>query len=336
MANALEPANDLPIVSVVVPMLNELGAIEACLDAFEGQTYPLERLDVIVVDGGSSDGSRAYVDDRASRSPWLRVVDNPKRKAAAAFNIGVANAKGEIVMLFSAHGVPASDYVASSVEVLRDTGADGVGGRYLHEGTDRVSRAIGRAMVSPFGMASPHRHATERREVDTISHPAYLTRSIRSIGPFDETLERNSDYELNHRMREAGMVLLFDPSVVSIYRPRPSLQALGRQFWWYGRWKARVVERHPRSLKPRHLVAPVAVVGAVVAPLLCRFRLGRRLVFAAGVGYLGLAVAATVHADPLSHDADPVTLLACFPVMHACWGSGFLLSLLEDAYRGER
>lgn len=129
------------------------------------------------------------------------------------------------------------------------------------------------------------------------------------------------------------MTLLFDPSIESIYRPRASIKALGRQFWWYGRWKARVVERHPRSLKARHLVAPLAVVGVITTPLLCRYSLGRRLALAGGASYLSLAVAATVHADPHDHDADPIALLACFPVMHASWGSGFLLSLVEDTVR---
>ncbi len=324
------------MVTVVVPMLDERDHIDQCLDSFAAQTYPHDLLDVVVVDGGSSDGSRQLVEQRAASEPWIRVVDNPRRKASAAFNVGVDEAKGDVIFLFSAHGVAGPAFVERSVAVLDETGADGVGGRYLHVGTDPVSNAIGLAMVSPFGMASPHRHATRRRSVDTISHPGYRADALARVGRFDETLERNSDYELNHRMGELGMVLLFDPSIESIYRPRPSLRALGRQFWWYGRWKARVVQRHPGSLKARHLVAPAATAGLALAPLAMIDRRGRRLVAGAGTAYLVAALAATHHAEPKAHQASPATLLACFPVMHLAWGGGFLMSMLEDLTRSVR
>jgi succinoglycan biosynthesis protein ExoA len=325
-----------PVVSVVIPMLDEMDYIDACLDGFAAQDYPKDLLDVVVVDGGSSDGSREHVETRATREPWVRIVENPRRKAAAAFNVGCGAAKGDVVCLFSAHGVPDPGYVRRSVEVLEETHADGVGGRYLHVGLDPVSNAIGLAMVSPYGMASAHRHAQHRQPVDTISHPAYRASALAEVGLFDEMLERNSDYELNFRMRELGQTLLFDPTIVSVYRPRSSLKALARQFWWYGRWKERVARRHPRSLKPRHLVAPVAVAGAMVAPLLLAWRPGRRLVVAGGVAYVGLTAAATFRARPDRHGASPMALAACFPIMHGSWGAGFLVSVVEDQLRDRR
>ena len=323
-----------PIVTVVIPMLDEAGAIESCLAGFGGQTYPHEYLDVLVVDGGSTDGSRETVEALAVEHPWIRVIDNPARRASAAFNRGVASAKGDVVCLFSAHGVPDSAYVEASVDALDRTGAAGVGGRYDHVGTDAVSTAIGRAMVSPFGMASPHRFATEPREVDTISHPAYRASALADVGPFDESLGRNSDYELNHRLRVAGHRLVFDPSIASVYRPRPDLTALARQFWHYGRWKPRVVRGHPAALRLRHLVAPAAVIGLVLSPLLIRARWGRNLLKLAGFGYVGVVGAGVIRADPRAHGADPITLAAAFPVMHASWGAGFLVTIAEDGLGG--
>lgn len=325
--------DERPLVSVVVPMRDELGHIDACLDGFASQTYGTDRLEVVVADGGSTDGSREHVEARAVDEPWVRVVPNPAGSAAAGFNAGVRTAKGEVVCIFSAHGVPDPDYVAGSVRVLRETGAEGVGGRYLHVGTDARSHAVGLAMVSPVGMASPHRFATERAEVDTISHPAYLAEALAEVGPFDEGLARNADYELNHRMRALGHRLVFDPSVASVYRPRPGLRALARQFWWYGRWKAVVVRRHPASLRARHLVAPAAVAALATAPLLLRDRRGRRAVLAGGVAYGGVVLVATLAARPVERGADPTTLAAAFPVMHGAWGAGFLTSVFEILMR---
>jgi glycosyltransferase involved in cell wall biosynthesis len=320
-----------PLVTVIVPMLNEVDHIDQCLDGFAAQDYPLDRLEVLVVDGGSSDGSREKVERRARSQPWVRAVDNPRHKAAAAFNVGVSTARGDVICLFSAHGVPDADYVSQSVIALRETGAGGVGGRYVHEGQDAGSRAIGLAMVSPFGMASPHRFATQSREVDTISHPAYVRGRLLAVGPFDETLERNSDYELNFRLRAGGVHLVFDPRISSVYRPRPSLRALARQFWWYGRWKARVAHLHPTSLRLRHLVAPAAVAGLALAPILVTSRRGRTAVLVA-TGLYGLFdLAAVAAARPDRHGASVATLAVAFPVMHAAWGAGFWLSILEDA-----
>lgn len=321
----------VPLVSVCVPMRDEAGHIEACLDGFAAQTHPLERLEVIVVDGGSTDGSRQTVEARAIACSWIRIVDNPRRKAAAAFNRGLEAARGEVFCLFSAHGMPDRDYVARSVAVLAETGVTGVGGQYHHVGTDRTSNAVGRAMVSPVGMASSHRYATDRLVVDTISHPAYRTEDLAGV-TFDESLERNSDYDFNWRLRRAGRILLFDPSVESVYRPRPSLKALGRQFWWYGRWKERVIRRNPGSLEPRHLVAPTFAASLAAAPVLAAFPLGRRLLAAEAVGYAAVLTLGTVKARPRAHGASATTVAACFPVMHLSWGAGFLTSLVEDTF----
>lgn len=324
---------DSPVVSVAVPMLNEARYIEDCLAAFAKQSWPKDKLDIIVIDAGSTDGSRETVERLAVEHPWVRVVDNPRRKAAAAFNVGLTQARGEVFCLFSAHGVADPHYVEQSVAVLRETGVAGVGGVYEHEGTDRVSQAIGLAMTSPFGMASPHRFAVGRKEVDTISHPAYVTAAARAVGSFDETLERNSDYEFNWRVRAAGGRLLFDPTIVSVYRPRSSLKALARQFWWYGRWKARVVQRHPDSLRPRHLVAPAAVGAAALTPVLITGRAGRRVAAGGWLLYAALVALAVFRADPGRRGADPRTLATAFPVMHLAWGAGYLASSIEDRVR---
>jgi succinoglycan biosynthesis protein ExoA len=332
LSQQFEDDGPLPRVTVVIPMRNEADHIDDCLESFAGQDYPLDRLDVVVVDGGSTDGSRTIADEWAQVCRWVRVIDNPRNKAAAAFNLGTEHAEGDVVCLFSAHGTAHESYISAAIAALAMTDADGVGGQYHHVGTNRRSQAIGRAMVSPVGMASPHRFAAHRKDVDTISHPAYWRESLISVGPFDERLERNSDYELNYRMREAGMRLVFDPSIESVYRPRPSLGALARQFWWYGRWKERVIRHHPKSLRLRHLVPPLALIGALLTPALLRSRNGRRVAAAGGAAYLGVVVTGVAIARPRQHDADLFTLAAAFPAMHAAWGAGFLTSLIEDTF----
>ena len=334
------PLGNDPIVTIAIPMLNELGAIEACLDSFAAQDYPHSLLDVLVIDGGSTDGSRRYVEQRALEEPWVRVIDNRVGSAAAAFNLGASEGRGEVVCLFSSHGVPATDYVSRSVKVLHETGVVGVCGKYHHIGKTPVSSAIGAAMVSPFGMASSHRMADTRQKVDTISHPAYIRQGLLEVGGFDESLARNSDYEINIRLRQAGHELVFDPSIESIYRPRPGLKALGKQFWHYGRWKARVAQLHPGHVKPRHMAAPLLAIGAVLTPAaFVANRFTRLIAGSAWLAYLvgcGLATAKAAKSAQSqaaeSGGAKPSirALFGAFPTMHLSWGAGFVTSLVED------
>ncbi|MEM9464122.1 MAG: glycosyltransferase family 2 protein [Actinomycetota bacterium] len=325
-----------PTVSIAIPMLNESKYIVACLDSFKAQDYPLDRLDVMVIDGGSDDGCRLVVEAYSQLNPWVRIVENPKGSASAAFNTGMNQARGEIVCLFSAHGVADPTFVSASVAALHRSGADGVGGSYRHEGLDRRQNAIGAAMVSPVGMASPHRFATKPRDVDTISHPVYWRDAMLDTGGFDEGLARNSDYEFNYRMRAAGYRLHLDPAIGSVYRPRPNLNALFRQFWFYGKWKARVAQHHPGSLQPRHLVAPLAALAALVTPLLVLHRSLRWVAAAGWTAYAALVAFGVVKADPKGRDASIPTLAVAFPTMHLAWGGGFLKSVFEFITKGAK
>lgn len=319
-----------PSVSVIIPMYQEEGFIGACLDGFVAQTYP-NVSEILVIDGGSTDGGPAIVEQHALVDPRIRLLDNPRRLAAAAANIGIAESTGELLCFLSSHGVPDPEYVEVAVRVLQRTGAAGVGGVYEHVGLDAASSAIGLAMASPFGMASPHRSALVETEVDTISHPVFVKQALVNIGGYDETLLRNEDYETNYRLRRNGGSLVFTPEMSSVYRPRHSLRALGRQFYDYGYWKAEVIIRHPASVRPRHLVPPAAVVGTAVlaiASVVGSVRpWARRAAAIEVVGYAVLLAAAVRHAEPARHDADTAHFVGALPVIHGAWGAGVVMGL---------
>jgi succinoglycan biosynthesis protein ExoA len=322
-------------VTVVVPMLNEMGYIEDCVRGFLTQTYPADLLEILVIDGGSTDGSREQVESISRLEPRVRLLDNPRRVAAAAANLGIEEGRGEILCFLSAHGVPDRRYVETSVRLLMETGAVGVGGRYEHVGTTSASRAIGLAMTSAFGMASPHRTATESGEVDTISHPTFWRQPMVDVGGYDETLLSNEDYEFNYRLRRAGGRLVFCPEISSVYRPRGSLRGLSRQFYAYGRGKAAVLRRHPSSLRARHLAPPIAVVGAgllAVSGLAGR----RRALGAAAAGYAVVEIASVIRARPDRFDASTWVFVAALPTMHASWGVGMIVGLTRDAVAARR
>ncbi|MCZ7650510.1 MAG: glycosyltransferase family 2 protein [Thermoanaerobaculia bacterium] len=325
-----------PLVSVIVPALDEEGTIDACLDAVLAQEWPAERLEVIVVDGGSRDATAERVAARARVEPRLRLLANPGALVSRALNLGIAAAQGEVVVRIDAHALPAPDYVRRAVAALVETGAATVGGTMSPRGEGAVGRAMACAMRHPFGVGPARfRFATAREAVDTVYLGAFRRDLPGRVGPFDERLVRNQDYEMNWRIRAAGGTVLVDPAIRSTYLPRTSLGAIWSQYHEYGYWKRQMLRLHPRSLLPRQLAAPLLLAGlaaSLPAALLALAGAGPALLALPLAVLLGgyllacLAVSATLAAR---HGAALFGLLPLvFASMHLAWGSGFLRACL--------
>lgn len=256
-----------PTVSIVLPTLNERAFIRDCLDSLLAQDYR-STLEILVIDGGSTDGTREIV---ARLGDGVRLVDNPRVTAAAALNIGLAEAKGEIFVRADAHTLYAPDYVRRCVEVLAESGADNVGGRMRPVGTTSFGRAVAAVTSSPFGVGPGKFHYAESRmEVDTVYLGAFRRETLERVGGWDEeNLQWGAeDHELNHRLTSKGGRIVLDPSIRSWYFPRETPRALARQYFNYGVGKASTLAKHRtlptwRPLIPAGLVAS-AVVGAAV------------------------------------------------------------------------
>ena len=221
-----------PLVTVIVPVRNEIHHIRYCLEAILGQDYPQDQLEILLVDGFSDDGTRAVLSDYVSRYSQIRLLDNPTCIVPTAMNIGIRNARGSIIVRIDARCVVEPDYVSQCVHYLRTTGAQNVGGQQRAVGDDTVSRAIALATTSPFGIGnSKFRYSDREQMVDTVYLGAYPRSVFDQIGLYDESLVRNQDYELNHRLRKAGGTIFFTPNIRSIYYGRPSLRRLFIQYF---------------------------------------------------------------------------------------------------------
>jgi glycosyltransferase involved in cell wall biosynthesis len=303
-----------PTVSVVIPVLNEEKHIEECLDAVAAQTYP-EIVEVLVVDGGSTDETRALV---AGRGGLVRLLDNPRRIQAAALNIALGHARGAVIVRVDGHCTIAPDYVERCVEALQATGAAMVGGAMRPVGEGWLTRGIGAAMSSPLGAGPARFHVGGPSGwVDTVYLGAYHTELAREAGGYREDVGVNEDAEFAIRMRRKGGIW-FDDSIRSTYTPRSSLRGVARQFYRYGRSRAATVRHHPEATSPRQLVAPVLVL-ALLSPW-------RRTVAVAYACVLLVAAARDLRDNA---KASPALVLA-LPAMHLPWGAGFLRGLLPE------
>jgi succinoglycan biosynthesis protein ExoA len=265
-----------PPVSVLIPCRNEEHTIEQVLDALRAQTYPARRMEVIVADGRSTDGTRGKIQAYAqSHSGWpLRWIDNPGRSAPAGLNAGLRQAKGEIILRMDAHAIPDPDYVERCVETLNRTGCEGAGGGIIIQpgGKGVIARAIAAAVANPFATGGVrYRVGGKAGEVDTVPFAAFRRDVFRRVGTFNEQVPVNEDYEFNYRVRAAGGRIYFSPEIRSRYIARSNLGGVLRQYFFYGHQKAVMLSFHPKSIRLRQLIpalfAPSLWGGGL---LLCR------------------------------------------------------------------
>jgi glycosyltransferase involved in cell wall biosynthesis len=311
---------DLPLVSVIIPARNAERSLPRAVESVLQQSWagPLE---IIVAEGRSTDGTRASLSRFGDR---VQVVDNPSGLTADGLNAAIAASEGEIVVRCDAHAWLPPDYIQTAVSILEETGAANVGGVQHAVGNGLWERVVAAAQSTPLGVGDArYRLGGEAGEVDTVYLGVFRRSALEAVGGFDSRFVRNQDYELNWRLRNAGEIIWFDPRLSVDYTPRSSLRSLGRQYLDYGRWKRRMLELHPGSLRLRQVAAPALVVGLLMSLAIAPLR-PRLAAFVPGAYLVALLGTASVEAV---RRKDPALLLlpAAIPVMHLSWGTGFLI-----------
>lgn len=317
-----------PAVDVIVPALNAASTIDACLDAVLDQDYA-GAINVIVAVGAGRDATWEIVQSRAAEDGRVQVVANPTGRTPVGLNIATRAGRAPIVARVDAQSVLPPRYLRRAVETLNRTGAANVGGIQHPVGDDGLQRVIAVGMCSPFG-AGPARFRRDGYEgpTDTVYLGVFRRDALTAVGGFDETLDRNQDYELNFRLRAAGEEVWLDPALVVTYRPRATFRQLASQYFQYGAWKRHVLRRNPRSLKPRQTVAPLLVVGLIISGV--ELLRGRKRGLMLPAAYTGAALVVARDSRPdLPRKTDRYLLMAVFATMHVAWGAGFLFGRLR-------
>lgn len=312
---------DSPPVSIVLPTLNEQRNLRDCLSSLLAQDYEGE-FEIVVVDGGSHDATRQIA---TGAGPRVRVVDNPRVTAAAAMNIGCAQADADLIVRADAHSLYAPDYVRQCVHALTASDAAVVGGPMRAVGITGFGRAVAAVTSSPIGVGPARFHyATEAGDVDTVYLGAFDRSVVEDAGGYDETSIQwaAEDHELNLRIRRRGGRIRLDPSIRSWYFPRQTSRALWRQYLNYGLGKASTLAKH-RTLPHWRPLAPAALVGGTAVAIVVAVALRKPSIavvpvvaYAAGGG----AVAWRLGADP---GVAPHRAFAALTICHWAYGLGF-------------
>jgi succinoglycan biosynthesis protein ExoA len=319
-----------PFVSVIMPVRNEGEYIDTALRAVLEQDWPAEQMEVIVVDGASDDGTAERARQTAASFSGHEVVilSNRRHITPVSLNMGLKESRGEVIIRVDGHTEIEPGYLRRCCEVLEATGHENVGGSCTTVGETAAARAIAAAQSSQFGVGNVAFRVgrAEPGPVDTVPFGAWPRRVFDEVGWFDEELVRNQDDEHNFRIIQAGGTVWFDPAIRSRYFSRSSLRKLARQYFQYGSYKVRVMQKRGGVASPRHLVPAAFVAGVAASVLLAAAT--RRVRFATVVlGPYAVANAVASLRVSRADEVDAVTTSAAFAVLHTCYGAGTLHGL---------
>jgi hypothetical protein len=320
---------DLPFVSVVIPVYNESRYIKRCMESVLGQDYPIDRYEVIVADGGSTDDTLQEV-SRLGRGRAVRVVNNPRRTQAAGLNLAIAASRGEFIARQDGHAVWSRHHLSRSIDLLIKSGADCVGGQADAVGEGKWARAIAAALHSRTGVGNARfRYSDKEEEVHTVFPGTFRRAAFERVGLYNEAFPPHEDHELNHRIRKTGGRILYSPEIPTKYFVRDSVCGLARQYFRYGRAKVRVAVHEPGVIRAHHLVAPAFVFGGATIPVaVCVPRL-RKAVWFVAAAYASLCMYSGIQAAHRSPEISAVRTATVFPVLHLSWGVGFWAGVVE-------
>jgi len=263
--------NNSSFVSVIIPCRNEEKYIEECLNSVINQDYPKEKLEVLVVDGMSEDRTREVIEKYTKQYPFIKLLNNPKKITPVAFNIGVKQAKGDLIIIMGAHCIYKRNYISNCVRYSNTYNADNIGGIWeiLPGEKTLVAKSIAFASSSIFGAGDAYyRRGYDKgiKEVDTVFGGCYKKEVFEKVGLFNENLLRSQDMEFNLRLRKAGGKILLAPDIVSYYYPKSNLKDFFLHNIEDGIWVIYPLKFVKMPFKLRHYI-PLLFVGGLIGSL---------------------------------------------------------------------
>jgi len=311
-----------PSVSVILPILNEERDLANCISAILQQNYSGD-IEVILALGPSKDKTNQIAQQLAAADSRVKLVNNPTGQTAVGLNLAIASASYEIICRIDGHSEVSNTYIKTAVEIMQQQGAVNVGGLMYADSNQGLQRVIALAMRSKLGVGPSKFHTGGKAgATDTVYLGTFKKSAILAAGGFDERYIRAQDWELNHRLREKGGLIWFDPKLVVTYRPRNTFTKLAKQYFQYGRWRRAISRQHKGTINYRYLAPPVAVLINIFSLLLAI--LVNQVFITPLLTYLALIFIGGFFIGKKLIDRFLMPLVLI--VMHFSWGIGFISS----------
>jgi len=317
-------------ISIIIPCRNEENTINETLDSILKNNYPIEYHEIIIVDGQSIDRTREIVNKYITQYNNIKLIDNPVRTVPVGFNLGLAIAKGDIVIRIDGHSYINRDYIVKCIEILDKTGADCVGGPILNKAKGIIGNLINIAQSSTFGVgnASFRKKIKRGKFVDTLAFGAYKSNVFKIIGGYDEDLVRNQDDEFNFRLIQNGGKIWLDPQIQSTYYPRTSLKKLFKQYLQYGFYKVRVIQKRQGFSSWRQLIPGAFVFSILSSLILFPISLIPFCLVTFSYSFVNIIATFNLRSEVNQKRLSYLLLPLIFFILHFSYGLGFLTGLI--------
>ena len=318
------------IVSIIMPVYNEEKYIEKCMESLVVQDYPFENMELIIIDGMSTDRTREILSGYAEKYPnWISIMDNPKKLAPYALNIGIEATTGKYIIRLDAHSVYAPDYVTQCVYYLDNTDADNVGGVMETKSISFVGNIIAKMMSSKFGVGNSQcRINGKDGYVDTVFFGAFRRSVFEKLGLFDERLIRSEDNEINYRIRKNGGKIYMNRDIKLTYYCRDSIKGIMQMAFKNGLWTIITMKVCPGTMGLRHFI-PFAFVMSVIGLSALSFLNTAFLWMLAAELILYFALGLYSALEQTKKLKELLLLLCLYPMFHISYGIGSMCGITK-------
>ncbi len=320
-------------VAIVIPTLNEERFISRCLNSIIKQTYEFEKMDVMIIDGGSNDKTKDVVAKYQKSHQNIRFIENKKKIQSVAFNIGFKKSTAPYIIRLDAHAEYDSKYISLCIENLKqDEKRGNVGGRCNILPFNQSIWAQTNAILnhSRFGIGgAAFRVSNEAHNTDTVPFGAFPRKVIDQIGGMREDLPRGEDNEYNSRIRKAGYKIFFDPNIISSYFARPTLGASCKQMYANGNSIGYLCYIDREAIGIRHLVPLLFVVSGLFSIIISVLWSPFCYVFCGGLALYLIADAMASIMGAKDNVKCTLPLFILFFCVHVSYGMGTIAGLIK-------
>ncbi|MEG9438345.1 glycosyltransferase family 2 protein [Edaphobacter sp. HDX4] len=319
---------------------NEERHIELVLSSLLQQKTTGWDIEIIVVDGDSTDATGDIVKRVASYDSRVKLITNKHRKTPYAFNLGIEKARGEYICILGAHTRYANNYIATCLDELKLHGVAGCSGRVIvRPGGDSLqARLIAWTLSHPFGTSSGSMRTRASGFADSIPYPLFLKSTVVSVGGYDTALHRNQDNDLNQRLRAQGHKLYITDKTCCEYFVSKDLLSLARYAYKTGYWNIISVKMNPASMSMRHFVPGAFVLALSLSMLVAGYSIMTHaqswmslpLILLVAL-YSLVCVTASWHTAWRERSLEPLLMPLSLFLLHAVYGAGTLSAILGNA-----
>ena len=329
-----------PIISIVIPCKNEEKYIEKCINSFlniNSNNIKNDQIEILICDGMSTDRTREIIKSISEKYPQVKVLDNTKQKTPFALNLGINNAKGEYVLIASAHSSFDSNYIDVLMDQMQQLKADVIGGVMVTKvlNKNKKTNSIIKVLSHKLGVgnASFRVGVDKPKRVDTVPFGLYKLELLKSVGGYDNRLIRNHDIELSKRLLFKNAKIFLTPDTKCYYYARENLLDIAKNNYRNGKWNLKTVfiTKNFSSLSLRHFI-PLAFLLSLTLPVILSFFIHPKLAYlsvAIFIIYLLVVISVSIQIKLSDKNTSILYLILSFITLHLSYGLGSLLGLFS-------